>query len=93
MRHARAYGLAGLAALAVAAAAVAQTTVTPVPDPAPVQVAPLAGAEEHATWGDPKKGQSLAGACAESGSAIGYITAAMPVVRAWLLNSASCWAT
>ncbi|GGZ70444.1 hypothetical protein GCM10008101_25890 [Lysobacter xinjiangensis] len=64
MRHARAYGLAGLAALAVAAAAVAQTTVTPVPDQAPVQVAPLAGAEEHATWGDPKKGQSLAGACA-----------------------------
>ncbi|GAB6197035.1 c-type cytochrome [Lysobacter xanthus] len=64
MRHARAYGLAGLAALAVAAVAVAQTTVTPVPDKAPVQVAPLAGAEEHATWGDPKKGQSKAGACA-----------------------------
>ena len=64
MRHARVYGLAGLAALAVAAAAVAQTTVTPVPDKAPVQVAPLAGAEEHANWGDPKKGQSLAGACA-----------------------------
>jgi len=64
MRHARAYGLAGLAALAVAAAAVAQTTVTPVPDKAPVQVAPLAGAEEHATWGDPKKGQAKAGACA-----------------------------
>lgn len=64
MRHARAYGLAGLAALAVAAAAVAQTTVTPVPDKAPVQVAPLAGADEPATWGDAKKGQSLAGACA-----------------------------
>ena len=64
MRHARAYGLAGLAALAVAAAAVAQTTVTPVPEKAPVQVAPLAGAEEHATWGDPKKGQAKAGACA-----------------------------
>lgn len=64
MRHARAYGLAGLAALAVAAAAVAQTTVTPVPDKAPVQVAPLASAEEHATWGDPKRGQQKAGACA-----------------------------
>lgn len=64
MRHARAYGLAGLAALAVAAAAVAQTTVTPVPDKAPVQVAPLAGAEEHATWGDAKRGQQKAGACA-----------------------------
>ena len=64
MRHARAYGLAGLAALAVAAAAVAQTTVTPVPDKAPVQVAPLAGADEHATWGDAKRGQQKAGACA-----------------------------
>ncbi|MGY4517324.1 cytochrome c553 [Lysobacter sp. HA18] len=64
MRHARVYGLVGLAALAVAAAAVAQTTVTPVPDKAPVQVAPLAGAEEHATWGDPKRGQQKAGACA-----------------------------
>ncbi|GAB1594674.1 c-type cytochrome [Lysobacter claricitrinus] len=62
MRHARVYGLVGLAALAVAAAAVAQTTVTPVPDKAPVQVAPLAA--EHATWGDPKKGQQKAGACA-----------------------------
>ncbi|AXK70836.1 cytochrome c4 [Lysobacter sp. TY2-98] len=62
MRHARVYGLVGLAALAVAAAAVAQTTVTPVPDKAPVQVAPLAS--ETATWGDPKKGQQKAGACA-----------------------------
>lgn len=64
MRHARAYGLVGLAALVVVAAAVAQTTVTPVPDKAPVQVAPLAGAVETATWGDPKAGQQKAGACA-----------------------------
>src|SRR3546814_8878153 len=41
MRHARAYGFAGLAALAVAAAAFAQTTVTPLPEAEPVETAPL----------------------------------------------------
>ncbi|GAB2503392.1 hypothetical protein GCM10027188_03240 [Lysobacter humi (ex Lee et al. 2017)] len=65
MRPTRAFGLVGLAALAVAAAAVAQNTVvTPVPDKAPVQVQPLAGAPEKATWGDAKKGQAKAGTCA-----------------------------
>lgn len=64
MRHARAYGLVGLAALVAVAAAVAQTTVTAVPDAAPVQVAPLAGAPEKVTWGDVQRGQQLAGTCA-----------------------------
>jgi cytochrome c553 len=62
MRHARALGYAGIAALAVAAAAFAQTTVTAVPDANPVQTAPLE--EARATWGDAKKGATLAGACA-----------------------------
>lgn len=69
MRHARAYGLAGLAVFAVAAAALAQTTVTPAPDAAPVETAPLdaaAAAEElaKASGGDPQAGATKAGACA-----------------------------
>jgi cytochrome c553 len=68
MRHARAYGFAGLAALAVAAAAFAQTTVSPLPDNAPVVAAPLdasALAElAKAKWGDPKVGATKAGTCA-----------------------------
>lgn len=69
MRHARAYGFAGLAVLAVAAAAaIAQTTVTPVPEAAPVQSAPLdaAAAADLATakGGDPQAGATKAGACA-----------------------------
>lgn len=62
MRHARVYGLVGVAALAVAAAAFAQTTVTPVPENAPVQAIPLV--EAKATWGDAKAGATKAGACA-----------------------------
>ena len=68
MRHARAYGLAGLALAAIAAAAYAQTTVTPLPDAAPVETAPLDASIvadlAKAKWGDPKKGATLAGACA-----------------------------
>lgn len=64
MRHARAYGLVALVGLVAVAAAVAQTTVTPVPDKAPVQVAPLAGAPEKVVWGDVKAGQTKAGTCA-----------------------------
>lgn len=64
MRHARAYGLVALVGLVAVAAAVAQTTVTPVPDAAPVQVAPLAGTPEQVTWGDVQRGQQLAGTCA-----------------------------
>ena len=68
MRHARAYGFAGLAAFAVAAAAFAQTTVTPLPDNVPVETTPLdasATAELAKTkWGDPTAGAAKAGACA-----------------------------
>ncbi len=68
MRHARAYGFAGLAAFAVAAAAFAQTTVTPLPENAPVETTTLdanATAElAKAKWGDPKAGATKAGTCA-----------------------------
>lgn len=68
MRHARALGFAGFAALAAVAVAYAQTTVTPLPDNAPVQTAPIgtnAVAElAKSNWGDPKAGASKAGACA-----------------------------
>jgi cytochrome c553 len=68
MRHARAFGFAGLAVLAVAAAAIAQTTVTPVPEAAPVETMPLdasAVAElAKAKGGDPQAGATKAGACA-----------------------------
>jgi cytochrome c553 len=69
MRHARAYGFAGLAVLAVAAAAaIAQTTVTPVPETAPVQSAPLDAAAAadlaKAKGGDPQAGATKAAACA-----------------------------
>jgi len=68
MRHARAFGLTALAALAVAAAAFAQTTVTPLPDTAPVQAAPLDASAladlAKAHWGDAKAGAVKAGACA-----------------------------
>jgi cytochrome c553 len=68
MRHARAYGIAGLALVAIGAAAFAQTTVTPLPDNAPVETAPLDASIvadlAKAKSGDPKKGAALAGACA-----------------------------
>jgi cytochrome c553 len=69
MRHARAYGFAGLAVLAVAAAAaIAQTTVTPVPEAAPVQAVPLdvSAVTElaKAKGGDAKAGAAKAAACA-----------------------------
>lgn len=70
MRHARAFGFAGLAVLAVAAAAaIAQTTVTPVPEAAPVESAPLDAAAAaadlaSAKGGDPQAGATKAGACA-----------------------------
>ncbi len=69
MRHARAYGFAGLAALAVAAAAFAQTTVTPLPDNAPVETMSLtetSAVEDlaKANWGDPQAGATKAATCA-----------------------------
>lgn len=69
MRHARAYGFAGLAVFAVAAAAaIAQTTVAPVPEAAPVEAVPLdvsATAElAKANGGDAQAGAAKAAACA-----------------------------
>ena len=67
MRHARAYGIAALAALAVGAAAFAQT-VTPLPEAEPVQAAPIGASAvadlAKAHWGDAKAGATKAGACA-----------------------------
>jgi cytochrome c553 len=69
MRHARAYGFAGLAVLAVAAAAaIAQTTAVPVPEAPPVEAAPLdvsVTAElAKAKGGDAQAGAAKAAACA-----------------------------
>ena len=69
MRHARAFGIAGLALAGIAAAvAFAQTTVTALPENEPVQTAPLDASVMadlgKANWGDPQKGATLAGACA-----------------------------
>lgn len=64
MRHARVWGLTGLAVLAVAAAAYAQTTVVPVPDNAPVETASLDIDLTKTTWGDATAGQTKAAACA-----------------------------
>ena len=68
MRHARVYGIAGLAVLAIAAVAFAQTTVMPLPDNAPVQTAPIdataVSALAKARPGDAKAGATKAGTCA-----------------------------
>ncbi len=64
MRHARVFGLAGLAIAAVGAVAFAQTTVAPLPDNAPVVTAPLEIDLGKTTWGDAKAGQTKASACA-----------------------------
>lgn len=69
MRHARAYGFAGLAVFAVAAAAaIAQTTVAPVPEVAPVEAVPLdvSAVSElaKAKGGDATAGAAKAAACA-----------------------------
>jgi cytochrome c553 len=68
MRHARAFGLAGIAALAVAAAAFAQTTVTPLPEAEPIQTAPIGATAmtdlAAAQPGDAQAGATKAAACA-----------------------------
>ena len=64
MRHARVFGLAGLAIAAVGAVAFAQTTVAPLPDNAPVVTAPLEIDLSKTMWGDAKAGQTKASACA-----------------------------
>lgn len=64
MRHARVFGLAGLAIAAVGAVAFAQTTIAPLPDNAPVETAPLEIDLSKTTWGDPQAGQTKASTCA-----------------------------
>jgi cytochrome c553 len=69
MRHARAYALAGFAALVAGAVAFAQTTVTPLPENPPVEALPLEAVSAvsdlaKAKPGDPKAGATKAGACA-----------------------------
>lgn len=69
MRHARAYGFAGLAVFAVAAAAaIAQTTVAPLPEAAPVEAVPLdvSAVTElvKANGGNAEAGATKAAACA-----------------------------
>ncbi len=64
MRHARGWGLSGLAIAAVGAVAFAQTTVAPLPSENPVQTAPLEIDLSKTHWGDAKAGQTKASACA-----------------------------
>lgn len=69
MRHARAYTLAGFAALVAGAVAFAQTTVTPLPENPPVEALPLEAVSAvadlaRAKPGDPETGATKAGACA-----------------------------
>lgn len=68
MRHARAYALAGFAALVAGAVAFAQTTVTPLPETPLVETQPLdanaVAALAEARPGDPEAGATQAGACA-----------------------------
>lgn len=64
MRHARVLVLAGLATAVMGAVAFAQTTVAPLPDNAPVEVAPLEIDLSKTTWGDATAGQAKAAACA-----------------------------
>jgi len=69
MRHARAYTLAGFAALVAGAVAFAQTTVMPLPENPPVEALPLEAVSAvsdlaKAKPGDAKAGATKAGACA-----------------------------
>lgn len=64
MRHARVLGFASLAMAAVGAVAFAQTTVAPLPENAPVDVAPLEIDLAKTAWGNAEAGQSKASACA-----------------------------
>ena len=69
MRHARAFAIAGLAALTAAAVAYAQSTTMPLEEEVPVETAPLEALTveqilEGTTWGDPENGAALAATCA-----------------------------
>ena len=74
MRHARAIGVAGLAALVAGAVAFAQSTVEPLEENPPVEVSSLDASalaalkQTHA--GDPENGATLAGTCAACRQAI-----------------------
>lgn len=74
MRHARVWGLSGLAIAAVGAVAFAQTTVAPLPSENPVQTAPLEINLSKTHWGDAKAGQTKASACAACHGADGNST-------------------
>lgn len=62
MRHARAYALAGFAALVAGAVAFAQTTVTPLPENPPVEALPLEAVSAVADLAKAKPGDAQAGA-------------------------------
>ena len=64
MRHARVFGLVGLAAAATMAVAFAQTTIVPVEEEAPVQIVPLEVDLSKTTWGDAEAGAAKASVCA-----------------------------
>lgn len=64
MRHARVWGLSGLAIAMVGAVAFAQTSVDTLPGENPVQTAPLEIDLGKTHWGDAKAGQTKASACA-----------------------------
>ncbi|MHC9084194.1 c-type cytochrome [Luteimonas sp. RIT-PG2_3] len=85
MRHARAYGIAGFVALVVGAVAFAQTTVAPLPDNAPVEVAPLdanaVAALAKTKPGDAAAGATKAGTCAACHGLDGNPPAGLPYPR------------
>lgn len=64
MRHARVFGLVGLATVATMAVAFAQTTVIPVEEEAPVEIAPLEVDLSKTSWGDAEAGAAKASVCA-----------------------------
>lgn len=77
MRHARVWGIAGLAIAAVGAVAYAQTTVAPLPDNPPVVAAPLEIDWSKTVAGDAQAGQAKAAACAACHAADGNSTVPM----------------
>ena len=85
MRHARAIGVAGLAALVAGAVAFAQSTVEPLEENPPVEVSSLDASalaalkQTHA--GDPENGATLAGTCAACHGLDGNPPDGMPYPR------------
>lgn len=85
MRHARAIGVAGLAALVAGAVAFAQSTVEPLEENPPVEVSSLdasaLAALEQTHGGDPENGATLAGTCAACHGLDGNPPDGMPYPR------------